>query len=292
MPKPIEADLSGRTCVVTGATSGLGRETAGALARLGATVVMVARDKERGAATRDAIAQESPRARVDLVLADLSDVAQVRRAADEILSRHPVIDVLVNNAGTWANRRELTAAGFERTFATNVLAYFVMTEALLPALRKAPAARIVNVASRLAHGLDASDLHFARRPYSGVTAYAQSKQANRMLTWALVPRLSGTAITANAVHPGGVNTPLFAKGGGILGRIADLYAKLAGKTVEQGADSIVWLAASKEAGALQGAFVSDRRVRDCAYRDPGASEALWDLCVSMTGDGTPTRVLT
>ena len=122
--------------------------------------------------------------------------------------------MLVNNAGTWLTRREETDEGIERTWATNMLGYFLLTEALRPLLARSAPARVVNVASELAHDLDLSDVEFERRPYEGVTAYAQSKQANRMWTWALARRLEGTGVTANAMHPGGVNTPLFRKGGG------------------------------------------------------------------------------
>jgi NAD(P)-dependent dehydrogenase (short-subunit alcohol dehydrogenase family) len=182
-------DLSARTCVVTGANSGIGYETVRALARMGARVVMVCRDPGRGEAARAALARETGNARLELEIADLSSRAAVRALAHRLGSRCDRLDVLVNNAGTWSSSRQETADGIERTWATNQLAYFLLTEGLRPLLVRSAPARIVNVASDLARGLDLDDVEFRRRPYEGVAAYAQSKQANRMWTWALARRL-------------------------------------------------------------------------------------------------------
>ena len=133
----------------------------------------------------------------------------------------------------------------------------------------------------LARDLDLEDVEFRRRPYSGVRAYAQSKQADRMLTWALARRLEGTAVTANAMHPGGVNTPLFAKGGGMLAMAVSVFSKVTGKTPEEGADTVVWLAASPEVEGKSSGFWIDRRPVRCRFRDPAAEERLWALCASM-----------
>jgi NAD(P)-dependent dehydrogenase (short-subunit alcohol dehydrogenase family) len=166
-----------------------------------------------------------------------------------------------------------------------VLGYFLLTRLLLPPLRSAGAARIVNVSSRYAGQLDLTDVEFRRRPYRGRDAYAQSKQANRMLTWALARRLEGTGVTANAVHPGFVDTGLFRKAGGLTGWIAAASAKLTALTPEEGADTVVWLAASPEVGGLSGRFWSDRRERRCRFRNAEAEEALWETCAAMTSRG-------
>jgi NAD(P)-dependent dehydrogenase (short-subunit alcohol dehydrogenase family) len=282
MPEPITADLSGKVCLVTGASAGIGKAVARELARLGATVVLACRSQEKGEAARRDIADATGRRELEVVTADLSSRRQVRDFAEGFARRHPVLHVLVNNAGVWLERRQESAEGIEMTWATNVLGYFLLTDLLLPSLLAAPAARIVNVASRLAGELDLADVEFKRRAYSGRVAYAQSKQADRMLTWALARRLDGTRVTANALHPGFVSTELFAKAGGVMGVVASAYAKLAALKPEQGADTAVWLAAAPEVQGQHGLFWIERQERRCRFRDPKAEEALWSLCVEMT----------
>jgi len=270
-----------RTCLVTGANSGVGRETARGLARLGHRVVLACRDPERGEAARRDIAESTGNPAVELMIVDLSRQASIRDFARAFLDAHRELHVLVNNAGIWSTRRRESAEGIEQTWAVNVLGYFLLTDLLLDRLRRSAPARIVNVASRLARDLDLEDVEFRRRPYSGVRAYAQSKQADRMLTWALARRLEGTAVTANAMHPGGVNTPLFAKGGGMLAMAVSVLSKVTGKTPEEGADTVVWLAASPEVEGKSSGFWIDRRPVRCRFRDPAAEERLWALCASM-----------
>jgi len=271
-----------QTCLVTGANSGIGKETARGLARLGYRVVLACRDPAKGEAARRDIADTTGNPAVELMIVDLARQGSIRDFARAFLDSHPELHVLVNNAGIWATRRRETPDGIEQTWATNVLGYFLLTELLLDRLRESAPARIVNVASRLARDLDLEDVEFRRRSYSGVRAYAQSKQADRMLTWALARRLEGTAVTANAMHPGGVDTPLFAKGGGLLARAASAFSKVTGKTPEEGADTVVWLAGSPEVEGKSGGYWIDRRPAPCRFRDPAAEERLWALCASMT----------
>jgi len=271
-----------RTCLVTGANSGIGRETARGLARHGHRVVLACRDPQRGEAARRDIAATTGNPAVELMIVDLARPGSIRDFARAFLESHRELHVLVNNAGIWATRRRESPDGIEQTWATNVLAYFLLTELLLDRLRESAPARIVNVASQLARDLDLEDVEFRRRSYSGMSAYAQSKQADRMLTWALARRLEGTAVTANAMHPGGVDTPLFSKGGGLLGMAASAYSKMTGKTPEEGADTVVWLATSSEVEGRSGAFWIDRRPVPCRFHDPAAEERLWALCATMT----------
>ena len=271
-----------RTCLVTGANSGIGKETARGLARLGHRVVLACRDAERGEAARRDIAETTGNPAVELMIVDLARQASIREFARAFLASHRELHVLVNNAGVWSTRRREGPDGIEETWAVNVLGYFLVTELLLGRLRESGPARIVNVASKLAGDLDLDDVEFRRRPYSGISAYSQSKQADRMLSWALARRLDGAGVTVNAVHPGGVNTPLFAKGGGWMAVAASVVAKAAGKTPEQGADTVVWLAASPEVEGSSGRFWIDRREVACRFRDVAAEERLWELCVSMT----------
>jgi NAD(P)-dependent dehydrogenase (short-subunit alcohol dehydrogenase family) len=270
-----------RTCLVTGANSGIGKETARGLARLGHRVVLACRDAERGEAARRDIAETTGNPAVELMIVDLARQTSIREFARDFLASHRELHVLVNNAGVWSTRRREGPDGIEETWAVNVLGYFLVTELLLGRLRESAPARIVNVASKLAGELDLDDVEFRRRRYSGISAYSQSKQADRMLSWALARRLEGTGVTVNAMHPGGVNTPLFAKGGGLMAMAASVVAKAAGKTPEQGADTAVWLAASPEVEGRSGRFWIDRRDVRCRFRDAAAEERLWELCASM-----------
>ncbi|HEX9186197.1 MAG TPA: SDR family NAD(P)-dependent oxidoreductase [Vicinamibacteria bacterium] len=280
----VAADLSGKTCLVTGASAGIGLATARELARLGARVVMAVRDPVKGERARRAVMGETGRD-VELAVVDVASRASVRAFARDLAARHPRLDVLVNNAGIWIERRRLSPDGVELTWATNVLGTFLVTDLLLPLLRAAGRARVVNVASQLAGELDLADVQFERRPWSGRSAYAQSKQADRMLTWALARRLFGTGITANAMHPGFVATEIFGKGGGLTSLALSLYARLRAKRPEEGADTVVWLAASPDVEGRSGLFWIDRQERRCRFRDETAEEALWALCAEMTGAG-------
>lgn len=274
-------DLAGRTCLVTGGSGGIGRAVALELARRRGRVVLAVRSRERGEPARRAIEAQSGGS-VELALVDLSSQASIRAFAGELAARVGALHVLVNNAGVWQSRKRRSAEGIELTWATNVLGYHLTTALLLPLLRAAGSARVVNLASDMAGGLDLSDVQYERRAYSGRAAYAQSKQADRMLTWALARRLAGSGVTANAVHPGFVATGIFAKGGGLVGQVAALYARLRAKTPEQGADTVVYLAASPEVAGRSGLYWADRGERPCRFRDERQQETLWRLCEAMT----------
>lgn len=267
--------LAVRTVLVTGATSGIGLAAARALAARGVNLVVLGRDEARTRAVRAELVEQGGNPRVESAVCDLASGSAIVAFAHRFLAEHRELHVLVNNAGVWCSRRELTADGHERTWATNVLGYHRLTRALEPALRAARGARVVNVASRLARDLDLDDLRFERRPWDGVTAYAQSKQANRMWTRALARHLAGSGVTANGMHPGGVNTGLFAKGGGWKGRVAALYMKMFGRTPEQGADTIVWLATDPALHGKTGGFYAEREIRHCRFEDEAAEERLW-----------------
>lgn len=282
MASPLDFALHDRTAVVTGASAGIGKEIARDLARMGATVVLACRSAERGEAARHEIAVTTGSTRLEVMTVDVSSRASIRRFAEALGSRHPRLQVLVNNAGIWSQKRRESADGVELTWATNVLGCFLTTELLLGLLRAGAPSRIVNVASILARDLDLGDVELRRRAYSGITAYAQSKQADRMWTWALARRLQGTGVTANAMHPGGVSTGLFRKAGGLLGLAASAFMKLTARTPQEGADTASWLASSPEVEGKSGAFWIDRQERPCRFRDEAAEEALYELCARMT----------
>jgi NAD(P)-dependent dehydrogenase (short-subunit alcohol dehydrogenase family) len=272
--------LAGRTVLVTGASSGIGRAAAIELARQGARVLMASRDRARGEAARQAAIARTGGADVEVLVADLAVKAEVRRLAAEVRARGP-LHVLVNNAGIIAPARELSPDGIELTWATNVLAYWLLVQELREALDAGAPARVVNVASELAGELDLADVEFERRPYRAVSAYSQSKQADRMFTWALARRLRGSAVTANAMHPGGVNTPLLARASGRSGAEAAAWARSVGLTPEAGADTVVWLAASADVEGASDGFWIDRRRVACRFRGEAAEERLWALCERM-----------
>lgn len=276
--------LAGRVCLVTGASGGIGLETARGLAAQGARVVLACRDAGRGEAARRDITATTGNPDVEVSLVDLGSRASTRAFAAAFRERHPALHVLVNNAGVWLERRRESAEGVELTWATNMLGYAHVARELLPLLRAGAPSRIVNVASQLARDLDLDDVLFRRRRYASVTAYAQSKQANRMWTWALARRLAGSGVTANALHPGSVRTGIFAKGGGPLSWIMPVATRfLAGKTPAEGADTVVWLASSPEVESRSGGFYIDRREIRCRFRDEPAEERVYALCESMLG---------
>jgi len=279
--EPLRADLSGKTCLVTGASAGIGLATARDLARLGARVVMAVRNPDKGERARRSIV-DATGGEVETAVVDVASRESIRAFARELAARHPKLDVLVNNAGIWSERKKAGPDGIELVWATNVLGYFQVTERLRPLLEAAGKARVVNVASQLAGGLDLADVEFVRRPWSGRAAYAQSKQADRMLTWALTRRLEGTGVTANAMHPGFVASEIFGKGGGPISLAASIYSKLRGRRPEEGADTVVWLAANPEVEGRSGLFWIDRQERQCRFRDEAGEEALWALCRELS----------
>ena len=276
-------DLASRTIVVTGATAGIGKAAAQGLLRLGARVILAVRNREKGEAAQREIAAATGRPSPELVLVDLKSQSSIRRATAELCARHPVVHVLVNNAGVWLDKRSETDDGVESTWATNVLGYHLFTDGLLPALRKAAPARIVNVASEYASDLDLEDVELKRRPYSGRLAYAQSKQADRLWTWALARRLRGSGVTANALHPGFVATEIFAKSGGLAGRAVSALAGVGARSPKEGADTAVWLASSPTVEGESGKFWVDRRERSCRFRGVRDEDAVFALCARMTG---------
>src|SRR5262245_48690463 len=276
--------MHGKICVVTGATSGIGLVTAQALARQNATLIVIARNAERGAATVSRIQQETGNSAVELMVADLSAQDQVRQLAKEIQHRFARLDVLVDNAGAFFARRQLSQDGLEMTFALNHLAYFLLTNLLLDPLRAADSARIVNVSSE-AHRrarLDFSDLQVQHR-YTGWRAYARSKLANILFTYELARRLAGTGIVANALHPGFVATNFGRNNRSITAAFFRIL-QLAAISPEEGAQTIIYLASSPVVKGVTGEyFVKQQVVRSSqASYDRLAAERLWQVSAELT----------
>jgi NAD(P)-dependent dehydrogenase (short-subunit alcohol dehydrogenase family) len=273
--------MAGRVCVVTGASSGIGRATAVGLARVGATVALVCRDRVRGEEARAEVGGDAM-----LFLADLSSQADIGRVAAELLERLPRIHVLVNNAGVVNLRHSLTADGIESVFAVNHLAYFLLTALLLDRLRASAPARIVNVASeahRVARTIRFEDLGHAER-WGTMRVYGHSKLANILFTYELARRLAGDGVTANCVHPGAVGTRL----GQNNGRIATFLTRLLRpffRTPEQGAATSLHVATAPALDGVTGRyFVDCREARSSrATYDVDLARRLWDESERLTG---------
>jgi retinol dehydrogenase-12 len=280
--RSMSAPRAQRTAIVTGATRGIGLEVARGLARAGDRVILACRDLARGDAVCEAIRREIPGASADALELDAASRSSIGAFARAVSSRFSAVHVLVNNAGIWLDRREENADGIELVWATNVLGYHRVTESLLDLLKASAPARIVNVTSVLARGLDLEDVEFRRRRFDGMAAYAQSKQANRMLTWTLAERLAGSGVTANAIHPGTVQTDLLRNTTGFRGAVSRVWFKVLGTTSEKAAAAVVHLASSPEVEGLSGHYWSKRRQAVCPYRDPTTNARLEALCREMS----------
>jgi NAD(P)-dependent dehydrogenase (short-subunit alcohol dehydrogenase family) len=275
-------DLTGKTAVVTGATSGIGLEIARGLAGLGARVVLACRDTAKAEALRLRLASESGNLGLAVAPLDLSIKASVRACAAGLARERGSVDILVNNAGGWSMDRQESADGVERIWATNVLGPELFTRLLLPALMSAGAARVVNLSSTVADGLDLDDVEFKKRPFTGLGAYSASKQANRMLSWALARDVEGSGITVNAMSPGLVRTDLNRNLRGPLKFAFSLLLPLMGKTPAQGADTAIWLAASPDLRGVSGRFWENRKEKPCKFKaDTDAQDRLKELCARM-----------
>src|SRR5215210_1282440 len=273
-----------KVCLITGATSGIGKATAMGLANMGASVVMVGRDRGRGEAALAEIKEKNGNASVDLMLADLSSQEEIRRLADEFKEACPRLDVLINNAGVFRSERITTADGIEMTFAVNHLAYFLLTNLLLDALEASAPSRIVNVSSgdHSNATIDFDDLQ-GEKGYKGAKAYSQSKLANVLFTYELARRLEGTGVTANCLHPGVVGTNLGSGVSGVFGFMVRALTPLM-KSPEQGAETSICLASSPEVESLSGRYFvkkAETRSSDESY-DAGLARRLWEVSAELT----------
>lgn len=271
--------------LVTGATSGIGKATAEALARQGMTVVLVARDAEKGSAVLEEIRSKSGNPNVDVLLADLSSQAAIRQLAEEFRGKYGKLHVLVNNAGGVFGSRKLTVDGLEYTFAFNHLAYFLLTNLLLDTLKASAPARIVNVSSG-AQGM--GKINFAdlqgEQQYSAQAAYSQSKLANVLFTYALARRLEGTGVTANVLHPGVVRTQFGRVETPLLWRVLFPLIDPFMLTPEKGAATAIYLATSPEVEGVSGKyFAKQKAVRSHSISyDKDLQERLWEVSAQLT----------
>jgi NAD(P)-dependent dehydrogenase (short-subunit alcohol dehydrogenase family) len=299
-----DTDLSGQTIVVTGASSGLGEETARALASVGAHVVMAVRDKAKGQAALERIREHNVEASLELHELDLGSLANVRESADALLARHTRIDRLINNAGVMAPPLSYTTDGFELQLGTNHLGHFVWTAHLLPAVLAAAPARIVNLSSRghVRGDIGWDDPHYRSRPYDKWEAYGQSKTANILFTTELDRRLRNRGVRAYAVHPGVIMTELSRHLAPTdLETLASRMpaGAMTLKPVEAGAATTVWAATSPELEDVGGLYLEDCAIAGPATEHPptrgyaayamdaDAARRLWAWSEEQVGETFP-----
>jgi NAD(P)-dependent dehydrogenase (short-subunit alcohol dehydrogenase family) len=279
-------NMQGKTVLITGGNSGIGKETAVALAKAGANVVFTSRDAAKGAA---AAADVSARAGRDVAWMplDLASFASIRRFADDFLSRYDRLDVLVNNAGLMQQHRSETQDGFETTFGVNHLGHFLLTQLLLDRVKSSAPARIVNVASdahrQARSGLDFDDLQ-STKGYGGLTVYGKSKLANIYFTRELARRLEGSGVTANALHPGTVATG-FGQDGDVTGVFALGFQLVRPffKKPAQGAETSIYLASAPEVDGVTGKYFADCKEKQPTKvaQDDDAARKLWEISESL-----------
>jgi len=284
-PADLDVDLHGRRCLITGANSGIGFESALTLADLGADVVMLCRSALRGEEAAARIREQTGNKRVSVVKLDVSDLAEVRSVA-ATLAAEPV-DVLIHNAGVLPEQRELTRDGLESTFATHVVGPHLLTRMLAPRLAESLDARVVFVSSggMYTQRLDLRDLDWSEREYDGVRAYAQPKRMQVVMAEQWATEFARDEVAVNAMHPGWADTPSVRASLPGFHRITRAILR----TPPEAADSVVWLAASEAGGALSGEFVFDRRPRGTHYlpgtrEREGDRERFWRLCERLTAD--------
>jgi NAD(P)-dependent dehydrogenase (short-subunit alcohol dehydrogenase family) len=279
--------MKGKTCVVTGATSGIGLSTVRALAGMGATTIIVARNPQKGERVARKIKAETGNSQIDFMLADLSCQRDVLHLAELVKARYKCLDVLVNNAGAMFLTRCVTVDGIEMTFALNHLAYFLLTQSLLECLKAAGKARIVNVASEMHRGarIDFDDIQY-QKSYTGKQAYSRSKLANILFTYELAGQLNGSGVTVNAMSPGGVFTN-FSRNNGWVSWAKNVASCILARSLvspKKGADTIVYLASAAQAENVTGKYFFKRKQVSSspASYDPENSKRLWEISLRLT----------
>jgi len=287
------SELQGKICLVTGSNSGIGKETAIDLAKMGATVVMVVRSKERGEKSQKEIVKQSGNSSVDLMICDLSSMESIRQFSEEFKKKYKRLDVLVNNAGAVFSRREVTPEGFERTFAVNYLGPFLLTHQLLNLLKSSAPSRIINVSSGLAKDgkVNLDDLQgenitgkksvsHARSPF-----YANTKLMLILYTYELARRLKGSGVTANVLLPGFTATNLGKNSGSLRSSIMFKMVRPMQQSAKKGAETSIYLASSDEVKGITGkCFAKKKETTTCpASYDEDLQRRLWIKTESLLG---------
>jgi NAD(P)-dependent dehydrogenase (short-subunit alcohol dehydrogenase family) len=275
-------DMNEKICLITGANAGIGKVTAQKLANFGATVVMVCRNRQKGEAALNEIKKKSGNANIELMIADLSSQAEIRRLADEFKAKHNRLDVLLNNAGVYIPKRTLTIDNIETTFAVNHLAYFLVTNLLLDVLKQSAPSRIVSVSSEAhKYGKVEFDNLQGEREYKGIPAYSNSKLENVLFTRELANRLAGTNVTANSLHPGAVATSIFRN----TPKPIEWLIKMFTMSPEKGAETSVYLATSSEVEGITGKYFEKKleKYPSRIAQDDELARKFWQVSEQLTG---------
>lgn len=280
--------MKDKVFLITGATAGIGKETARGIAKTGATVVLVGRSEEKCEKVLQEIKTSTGNQNLDFLTADLFSIAEIRRLADEFKNKYNRLDVLVNNAGAIFDKRKTTVDGLEKTFALNHISYFLLTNLLLDVIKSSAPARIVNVSSiahQFAGKIDFDDLQFERKSYSGFTAYGQSKLMNVLFTYELARRLEGSNVTANCLHPGGVASNFADNTGGILRIAAWFFKNTFAISSEKGAATSIYLAASPEVEGVSGKYFDNKKEKSSSKisYDEAVQKQLWEMSEKIVG---------
>jgi len=275
--------MASKLCLVTGASSGVGKATVTRLAAVGEAVVMVCRDKAAGEATRDAILSQTNNSSVDLMVADISSLAAVRKLAAEFSARYPRLDVLVNNAATFKDKRIMTPEGFELMFATNYLGPFLLTRSLIPQLEAARPSRIINITAPSTTRPNMDDLQ-GERKFSAIGSFGASKAADLLFTYALAKRLDGRGTTVNAYHPGLVRTNLNRAAPTPIRFLAGMMNVFAGRSPDKASQGVVQLATSPDLEKTNGRLVHDGQTITAPFvDDKELQDRLWNTSCALLG---------
>jgi NAD(P)-dependent dehydrogenase (short-subunit alcohol dehydrogenase family) len=271
--------MKNKIVVITGANRGIGKEVANQIAASGAKVYMACRSIDSANSVKDEIIEKTKNKNIFVKELDLSSIQSIKNFAESFKKDEAKLDILINNAGIMSKEKRLNNFGVEQTFAVNVLGHHYLIHQLVDLLKNARPSRIINVASDYAGGLDLDDINFERRSYDLTSAYKQSKQANRMLTRSWAKHLENDNIYVYSMTPGFVpQTDLFREQSTGNKFFLNAFSFVGGRSVKQGADTIVWLATSEKFPLNNGGFFKDRKEVACVFSDPKNEEKLWDIC--------------
>ena len=279
--------MQNKNVLITGATAGIGLETAKSLAKKGANIYIVGRNADKSKAAVTDIKKHSGNPNVHFFIADLSSQQEVRRLATEIKSKLDRLDILINNAGAAFQHMKYSADNIELTFATNHLSYFLLTHLLLDLVKKSAPARIINVASDSHYKgrIDFNDLYMVS-DFNGLKAYERSKLGNVLFTVELAERLKGTGVTVNALHPGRVKTDIGSKNSGFLYKLGwNVLKVFSSISVEKGAETSIYMAHSEDVKDVSGKYFSECKPKEYSRygQTPGLKEKLWEVSLQLTG---------